>query len=104
MKLPLCQEGEFRVSFCDIVGHPGTKHEYLCLSDCIATHLQFCYNDWVLIEEKKLKGQFFKSRGSFRLPNCTALPRYNPKRRTCSYVGLTELDDSKVTCKLIELQ
>lgn len=92
------------MSFCDIVGHPGTKRESLCLSDCIATHLQFCYNDWVLIEEKKLKGQFFKSRGSFRLPNCTALPRYNPKRRTCSYVGLTELDDSKVTCKLIELQ
>lgn len=97
LKLPLCYEGEsMRKRWMNsIVLIP------IPLPDCVATHLQFCYNDWVLIEEKKLKGQVFKSRGTFRLPNCTALPRYIPKRRTCSYVGLTELDESKVTRELI---
>lgn len=74
----------------------------LCYEDCVATHHQYCYNDWVLIEEKKERGIFLKSRGHFRLPNCTELPKYNrtSKRPNCSYVGLTELNEDEVTCKL----
>lgn len=73
----------------------------LCYEDCIATHLQFCYNDWVLIEEKKERNMFIKSRGHFRLPNCNALPKYNAtaKKPNCSYIGLTEIDEEQVTCK-----
>lgn len=67
----------------------------------MATHLQFCYNDWVLIEEKKLKKHYFKSRGHFRLPVCEELPRYDKdsKPLTCSYVGLTEMNINEITCK-----
>lgn len=38
----------------------------MCYEDCVATHLTFCYNDWVLIEEKKQRGLFLKSREHFR--------------------------------------
>ncbi|BFG04312.1 tyrosine-protein kinase transmembrane receptor Ror2 [Drosophila madeirensis] len=71
----------------------------LCFEDCQATHLQFCYNDWVLIEEKKERNMFIKSRGSFRLPNCSALPHYDTsmRRPNCSYIGLTEIKESEVS-------
>lgn len=67
----------------------------------MATQQQFCYSDWALIEDKKEKGIEFKSRGHFRLPNCDVLPRYNSmlKPPTCSYVGLTEMDQEEITCK-----
>ncbi|XP_030373341.1 tyrosine-protein kinase transmembrane receptor Ror2 [Scaptodrosophila lebanonensis] len=71
----------------------------LCYEDCTATHLQFCYNDWVLIEEKKERNMYIKSRGHFRLPNCSALPYYNAtlKRPNCSYIGLTELKEEEIS-------
>ncbi|ALC40803.1 Nrk [Drosophila busckii] len=71
----------------------------LCFEDCQATHLQFCYNDWVLIEEKKERNMFLKSRAHFRLPNCTALPHYDAgmQRASCSYIGLTEIKDAEVS-------
>lgn len=73
----------------------------LCFEDCTATHLQYCYNDWVLIEEKKERNIFIKSRAHFRLPNCTILPKYNAtaKKPNCSYIGLTEIIEDQVTCK-----
>lgn len=73
----------------------------LCYEDCTAIHLQYCYNDWVLIEEKKERNIFIKSRGHFRLPNCSILPKYNStsKRPNCSYVGLTELKEDEISCK-----
>ncbi|XP_075168467.1 neurospecific receptor kinase [Haematobia irritans] len=71
----------------------------LCYEDCMATHLQYCYNDWVLIEEKKERHMYIKSRGHFRLPNCSNLPKYNStaEKPTCSYVGLTEIDENEAT-------
>ncbi|XP_063698723.1 tyrosine-protein kinase transmembrane receptor Ror2 [Culicoides brevitarsis] len=71
----------------------------LCYEDCVATHLQFCYNDWVLIEENKSKNKFIKSRGHFRLPDCNALPKYekSAKQAKCSYVGLTEMRKDMIT-------
>uniref|UniRef100_A0A182JSW9 receptor protein-tyrosine kinase n=1 Tax=Anopheles christyi TaxID=43041 RepID=A0A182JSW9_9DIPT len=71
----------------------------LCYEDCVATYLQFCYNDWALIEEKKERGDVIKTRGHFRLPNCEELPRYNKtaKPPVCSHVGLTELVSEEVT-------
>lgn len=73
----------------------------LCFEDCQATHLQFCYNDWVLIEEKRERNMYLKNRGHFRLPNCTALPHYdaNMQRPSCSYIGLTEIKESEVSCE-----
>lgn len=81
----------------------------LCFEDCMATHFQYCYNDWVLIEEKKVRNIFIKSRGYFRLPNCSTLPHYlnrtagiiNNKPPTCTYIGLTELKEEEISCKLI---
>ncbi|KNC21827.1 Tyrosine-protein kinase transmembrane receptor Ror2 [Lucilia cuprina] len=71
----------------------------LCYEDCTAIHLQYCYNDWVLIEEKKERNIYIKSRGHFRLPNCSILPKYNStlKRPNCSYVGLTEIKEDEVS-------
>lgn len=73
----------------------------LCYEDCVATHSQFCYNDWALIEDRKQKDIFFKTRGHFRLPVCDELPRYNRSARpaTCSYVGLTEMEPDEITCE-----
>lgn len=71
----------------------------LCHEDCVATHLQFCYNDWVLIDENKSKGKFIKSRGHFRLPDCSKLAKHdkNAKPPKCSYVGLTEMTKDLVS-------
>lgn len=76
-----------------------TKKLPLCYEDCVATHYQFCYNDWVLLEEKRDRGVHIKTRGHFRLPNCKILPRYNSSGETpmCSYVGLTEMIAEETT-------
>jgi muscle, skeletal, receptor tyrosine kinase len=77
----------------------------LCYEDCIAVQKLFCYNDWVLIEQNKEKGKFLKTRGHFRLPECDELPRHNKseKQPTCSYVGLTEMNEAEKSCKFIIL-
>lgn len=73
----------------------------LCYEDCIAAQKLFCYNDWVLIEQNKERGKYFKSRGHFQLPECEKLPRYNKtsKIATCSYVGLTDMNQAEVSSK-----
>lgn len=78
-----------------------TKKLPLCYEDCVATHHQFCYNDWVLLEEKRGQGFHLKTRGHFRLPNCKILPHFNSSAETssCSYVGLTEMNDDETTSK-----
>lgn len=75
----------------------------LCYEDCVATHQQFCYNDWVLLEEKRDRGMPLKTRGHFRLPDCKSLPRYNSSGETptCSWVGLTEINQEDITCKFV---
>lgn len=76
----------------------------LCYEDCEATHQQFCYTDWILLEEKRDRGLPLKTRGHFRLPDCKTLPRYNrstaAEHPICSYVGLTEMNPDDITCKL----
>lgn len=75
----------------------------LCYEDCIAVSESLCFTDWSLIELNKQKGRFLKSRGHFRLPNCSELPKYkvNNNGPTCSYAGLTEMKKEEVTCKLM---
>uniref|UniRef100_A0A182WHX1 Kinesin motor domain-containing protein n=1 Tax=Anopheles minimus TaxID=112268 RepID=A0A182WHX1_9DIPT len=82
-----------------VINDGSTIRLPLCYEDCVATYLQFCYNDWALIEEKKERGDVIKSRGHFRLPNCEELPRYNKSAKppVCSHVGLTELVSEEVT-------
>lgn len=77
----------------DAIGLP------LCYEDCIAVKLQFCYTEWALIEHQKEMGKFVKKRGHFRLPNCTDLPRFDPKNETCSHARLTEMKTELITCK-----
>jgi muscle, skeletal, receptor tyrosine kinase len=74
----------------------------ICYEDCVAANLQFCYNDWVLIEENKNKGKLIKSRAHFRLPNCTILPRYDRQEKKCSYVGLVEMKKEEISCKFFK--
>jgi len=73
----------------------------LCYEDCIATEKLFCYNDWVLLEQNKDKGNFLKSRGHFRMPECEDLPRHNKSAKvpTCSYVGLIEMNPAEISCE-----
>lgn len=75
----------------------------MCYEDCIVTRQQFCYNDWILIEERKERKNFLKSRGHFRLPDCDALPKYDKdeRPRKCSYLGLAEMIEDEITCKFI---
>lgn len=75
----------------------------LCYEDCIAVQMQFCSNDWALIEEKKLKGVFFASKGHFTLPDCEELPKSAGKgsRATCSNVGITDMDVNEITTDCI---
>lgn len=84
-----------------IIKDGRTKMLPLCYEDCVATHQQFCYNDWVLLEEKRDRGIPLKTRGHFRLPDCKSLPRHNgsAETSTCSYVGLTEMNPEDITCK-----
>lgn len=82
----------------------GAVHKLpLCYEDCIAVQKLFCYNDWVLVEQNKERGKFLKSRGHFRLPDCEELPRYNrsSKQPTCSYIGVTEMNEAEKSCKFV---
>ncbi|XP_076346339.1 tyrosine-protein kinase transmembrane receptor Ror2-like isoform X2 [Tachypleus tridentatus] len=70
----------------------------LCKEDCIALRELFCYNQWAQIEDNKLKGIYFKSRGHFRLPSCADLPSWNSSSsHSCSYARLTELKEDEIT-------
>ncbi|XP_077294241.1 neurospecific receptor kinase [Arctopsyche grandis] len=71
----------------------------LCYEDCIAVRMQFCYNDWALIEDNKQRGVFFKSKGHFELPDCDKLPKYQPPpdAPTCTHIGLTTMRLDLVT-------
>lgn len=74
----------------------------LCYEDCVAVKQLFCYQDWALIEDNKNRGIYFKSRGHFELPDCEKLPKYSLENgtATCTYAGLTEINQSEVTCML----
>lgn len=87
---------------CKIIDGVATKLP-LCYEDCIAVKFAFCFNYWVLLEEKKSKGQNLKNRGHFRLPDCEALPRYNKSTKypSCSFVGITDMNPAEITCKLL---
>ncbi|XP_053602954.1 tyrosine-protein kinase transmembrane receptor Ror2 [Plodia interpunctella] len=71
----------------------------LCYEDCMAVKMQFCYNDWVVIEEQKRRGVFFESRGHFRFPECETLPKFSGKgsQTTCNNAGITDMDYSQLT-------
>lgn len=85
---------------CKVIDGLATKMP-LCFEDCIAVKQLYCYNYWVLLEEKKTRGVSLKTRGHFRLPDCETLPKYNKKFPNCSYVGLTEMNQQEVSCKKI---
>lgn len=75
----------------------------ICYEDCVAVKQLFCYQDWALIEDNKNRGIYFKSRGHFELPDCDKLPKYNVENGTasCTYAGLTEINQSEVTCEYL---
>lgn len=81
---PLCHES---------VGLP------LCYEDCMAVRHQFCFNEWAIIEDKKQRNIFLRSRGHFSLPECGSLPRINEDKITCSNIHLTDIDQDLVTCE-----
>lgn len=58
-----------------------------------------------MIEQNKQRGKYLKNRGHFRLPECEELPRHNKSAKvpTCSYVGLTEINQAEVSCKFSRL-
>ena len=71
----------------------------LCYEDCIAVKLQFCYNEWALIEDNKVRNIFITNRGHFLLPNCDILPRISTNKTiTCTHAHLTDLKLDQVTC------
>ncbi|KAJ8951513.1 hypothetical protein NQ318_000209 [Aromia moschata] len=57
----------------------------------------FCYKEWALLEDKKAQGVYIKSRGHFRLPDCSILPKYTNSSAVCSYAGLTDMKDDEIT-------
>lgn len=69
----------------------------LCHQDCVAVQKLFCYKEWGLIEDKKLQGIYIKSRGHFRLPDCSILPKYNRDEPECAYAGLTDMKLDEVS-------
>lgn len=72
----------------------------ICYEECIAVRQLFCYKEWALIEDKKRRGIYFKSRGHFELPDCEKLPKYKIENNTatCSYAGLLDINAAEVTC------
>lgn len=75
----------------------------LCYEDCMAIKLQFCFNDWALIEDNKVRQIYIRSRGHFRLPECEKLPKISKEKATCSLVSLTAVDPNLVTCELLKI-
>lgn len=75
----------------------------LCAEDCIAVKHLFCHNDWALIEHKKHRGIFVKSRGHFVLPMCELLPSFKSgKKPACSHTKLTEMPEEEITYDCIK--
>lgn len=78
--------------FCNIYVFLRTRE------DCIAVQDLFCYNEWAMIEDNKQRGIYFKSRGHFRLPDCSTLPeRGNSTFPMCAHAHLTDILDEEVT-------
>ncbi|CAH2018064.1 unnamed protein product [Acanthoscelides obtectus] len=74
----------------------------LCYEDCVAVNKLFCYKEWAEVEDKKERGVFIKSRGHFRLPDCSILPKYSNKTALCSYAALTEMQEDEITYDCIK--
>ncbi|CAH0553754.1 unnamed protein product [Brassicogethes aeneus] len=76
----------------------------LCYEDCSAVKELFCYKEWAFIETKKLAGHYVHSRGHFRLPDCSILPKYHDenKNNTCAYAGLTDVQEDEITYDCIK--
>uniref|UniRef100_T1J9X7 receptor protein-tyrosine kinase n=1 Tax=Strigamia maritima TaxID=126957 RepID=T1J9X7_STRMM len=71
----------------------------LCREDCIAVRESFCVNEWVMIEDNKRRGIFFKSRGHFHLPDCNSLPSVDngSSQSFCSHAKLTDMKKEEIT-------
>ena len=67
--------------------------------NCLAVKTLFCHQEWLMIEENKGQGIYFKSRKHFRLPNCLRLPSLHNGTRGCSKANLFDLDPDRFTCK-----
>ena len=63
----------------------------LCYEDCIALRQQFCYTEWNKLMKRKERGQHYRSRGHFRLPECDLLPRIESANNTCTRTGITDM-------------
>jgi len=63
----------------------------LCQEDCIALEQHFCYSEWSKIMREKERGIFLRSRGHFRLPDCSSLPRMGTTNTTCTKTGVTDM-------------
>lgn len=69
----------------------------LCYEDCVAVKELFCLKEWALIEDRKAQGLHIKSRGHFRLPNCTVFPLYSKDKISCSHTSLTAMKEDEIT-------
>lgn len=73
----------------------------LCYEDCQAVRHQFCFNEWALIEDNKVREIYIRSRSHFRLPDCDRLPKYTKEK--CSHISLTAMNQDLITCKPMNL-
>ena len=63
----------------------------LCHEDCVALQQQFCYTEWAELVRARERGKGVESRGHFRLPDCSTLPRMGGTNNTCSRTGITDM-------------
>ena len=71
----------------------------LCYEDCVAIKDMFCYTQWADLIRQRERGVTIRSRGHFRLPDCSTLPRLasNSANATCTRSGLTDMRYDLVT-------
>ena len=75
----------------------------LCYEDCVAIKQMFCYTQWADLLRQREKGVTIRSRGHFRLPDCSTLPRLAPTsgNATCTRSGLTDMRYDLVTTSCV---
>ena len=75
----------------------------LCQEDCVAVKTHFCMRRWAILEDDKRRGAYLKSRGHFRLPNCSTLPEHSncTTSKQCTRSSITEMKWDMSTSRFI---
>lgn len=64
---------------------------------CLAVKDLFCFDEWLLVQNNRNEGVFFRTRGHFRLPVCEDLPSQHNHSAVCTDAKLFDVKPNQFT-------